>query len=176
MDPHVTKIPGLERVRLLLMDVDGVLTDGRIYYGGDGIDIKAFHTQDGLGLRLLQMEGIRLGIVTGRSSEAVRRRAAELGIDIVHQGIRDKAALVSQLVEATGIPAEEMAFVGDDLLDLPIMARVGVPMAVANAVEEVKRAAAAVTRAPGGKGAVREIAEAILKAQDRWERLVGTFR
>lgn len=166
----------LERVRLLLLDVDGVLTDGRVLYSDRGEELKAFHTQDGLGLRLLQRAGLQLGLITGRISEAVRRRARELDIDLVYEGVKDKAVLLEEISGKTGISLAEMAFVGDDLVDLPPMIRVGVAIAVANAVEEVKAAAAIVTRSRGGHGAVREVVETILKAQGRWEATLRMFQ
>lgn len=167
---------GLEQVRLLLLDVDGVLTDGRVYYSDRGEELKAFHTQDGLGIRLLQKAGIQVGLITGRASEAVRRRARELDITLLFQGVRDKAALLEGISSETGVPTAEMAFVGDDLVDLPPMVRVGVAIAVANAVDEVKDAAAFTTRACGGSGAVREVAEAILMARGLWEPMLRKFR
>lgn len=166
----------LEQVRLLLLDVDGVLTDGRVLYGSDGQEFKAFHTRDGLGLRLLQNAGIGLGLVSGRKSDAVRRRAAELNIRWVYMGVRNKASIVEDIALESGIPLEHMAFVGDDLVDLPPMARVGTPIAVADAADEVKAAAVWVTRSEGGRGAVREIAESILKSQDRWADTLRLFQ
>lgn len=170
------KTKGLEQVRLLLLDVDGVLTDGRVFYGSGGEELKAFHTRDGLGLRLLQNAGIGLGLISGRKSEAVHRRAEELNIRWVYLGVRNKATLVEDIASESGIPLEHMAFVGDDLVDLPPMARVGTPIAVADAVDEVKAAAVLITRAEGGRGAVREIAESILKSQDRWADVLRLFR
>jgi 3-deoxy-D-manno-octulosonate 8-phosphate phosphatase (KDO 8-P phosphatase) len=162
----------LKSIRLLLLDVDGVLTDGRVHYSDNGEELKAFSTQDGLGIRLLQKYGIQVGLVSGRVSGAVRRRASELGIDLIYEGVRDKAALLEDIRGRTGITAPETAFVGDDLVDLPVMNRIGAAIAVANAVEDVKSAAAATTRSSGGRGAVREVAEAILKAQNRWEEVL----
>ncbi len=167
---------GLERVRLLLLDVDGVLTDGRVFYGSSGEELKAFHTRDGLGLRLLQNAGIGVGLISGRQSEAVRRRASELNIRWVYMGVRNKAALVEDIGSESGIPLEHMAFVGDDLVDLPPMARVGTPIAVADAVDEVKAAAVLITRAKGGRGAVREVAESILKSQSLWANARRLFQ
>jgi len=163
----------LARVELLLLDVDGVLTDGGVTLGPDGDEWKTFHIRDGLGLRLWRRAGCRAGFVTGRSSRAVERRAVELGIDIVRQGVADKAAEVADIVAACGIAAERTAFMGDDLPDLAAMAACGVGLAPADACREVREAAALVTALPGGRGAVREAVERLLGARSAWAPLAA---
>ena len=155
----------LARVRLLLLDVDGVLTDGRLYYGAEGEALKAFHARDGLGLRLAMTAGIRVGIVTGRRGAALAARCRDLGITLIFDGVRDKAAVIKTVAARTGLTPEQMAFVGDDLVDLPLMARVGLAVAVADAEPELRRQAHLVTRRPGGGGAVREVCRRLLEAQ-----------
>jgi 3-deoxy-D-manno-octulosonate 8-phosphate phosphatase (KDO 8-P phosphatase) len=158
------------RVRLAIFDVDGVMTDGTIYIGAQGEAFKAFSILDGHGVKMLQSVGVAAAIISGRSSEAVARRAAELAIAHVVQGVADKAAAFERLASGLGVQAEACAFVGDDLPDLAVMRRCGFAVAVANAVEAVKEAAHYVTRAPGGHGAVREFCELVLRAQGQLER------
>jgi 3-deoxy-D-manno-octulosonate 8-phosphate phosphatase (KDO 8-P phosphatase) len=161
-------VDALERaraVRLVVFDVDGVLTDGTIYLGAQGEAFKAFNILDGHGVKMLQAAGIATAIISGRSSEAVSRRAAELAIAHVVQGSGDKAAALEALLAALGLDAAHCAFVGDDLPDLPAMRRCGLAVAVPNAVDAVKAAAHYVTRAAGGRGAVREFCELVLRAQ-----------
>lgn len=165
----------LEKVKLLVLDVDGVLTDGRITYTDSGEQIKSFLSRDGLGLRLLMDNGIQVGIITGRTSKALTHRCRNLGIDLVFDGIRDKAGAMDQMAQQTGIDLSHMAFMGDDLIDLPAMTRAGVAVAVADAADEVKFRADIVTCASGGQGAVREICEAILKARGLWENTLKSF-
>ncbi|HET9653700.1 MAG TPA: HAD-IIIA family hydrolase [Usitatibacter sp.] len=152
-------------MRLAIFDVDGVMTDGTLYIGGEGEAFKAFNILDGHGVKMLQSAGIATAIISGRSSEAVLRRAAELSIAHVVQGAGDKVAAFEALVARLGVEPAACAFVGDDLPDLPVMRRCGLAVAVANAVEAVKSAAHYVTRAPGGRGAVREFCELVLRAQ-----------
>ena len=165
----------LKQIRLLLLDVDGVLTDGRIIYTDAGEQVKSFYSKDGLGLRLLMDAGVKVGIVTGRTSQVLRHRCQNLGIDLIFDGIKDKALALEQIVEKTGIPASAIAFAGDDLIDLPAMTRCGVAFAVADAVPEVKAAADMVTARPGGLGGVRDICEALLKARGDWENILNRF-
>ncbi len=162
-------------VRLLLSDVDGVMTDGGIIYDNQGIETKRFHVRDGLGIRLWQRAGGKFGIVTSRNSHIVKLRATELGIDIVRQGFADKLPAVRQIISELGVPAENVAYIGDDLPDLPVLKSMGLAIAVADAAAELKQAADYVTELPGGHGAVREAIEAILKAQGRWEGVVGKY-
>lgn len=161
-----------KKIKLMLFDVDGVLTDGSIIYNENGKELKVFDVKDGLGIRLLMKADIQVGIVTGRSSEALRHRCKNLGINIVYDGVRDKGALLDNIVKTTGIHAEQIGFVGDDLPDIPLMRKVGYSVAVANAHESVIENADMVTRAKGGAGAVREVCEKILKAQGHWKNLM----
>ena len=167
------------RVRLLGLDVDGVLTDNGVYIGpvaGDRVELKRFDIQDGLGLILLKTAGLPVVWISGRSSEATALRAAELRVEELLQvpGPR-KAAAFEQLLKRHGIGWDEVAFVGDDLADLPILRRVGLPIAVSNAVSEVKQVAAYVTRAAGGHGAVREVVEALLRARGEWPQILERY-
>jgi len=163
------------RIKLLLMDCDGVLTDGRLWLTQDGAEQKAFHTHDGLGLSLLHRAGLKSGVISGRSSDALSRRAAELGIEFVRQGDPEKIAAFEDVLRLAGVDEDEVAFVGDDLTDIPIMRRVELAVAVADAVEETRSVAHYVTRAKGGRGAVREVIEIILRSQGRWNDLVEQY-
>lgn len=163
------------RVKLLLMDCDGVLTDGRITLLPDGDEQKSFHTRDGHGLVLLHRAGINSGIISGRTSSAVERRARDLGIAYVKQGTWDKIVEFEEVLAAAGVEEENAAFIGDDVTDIPLMQRVGLAVAVADATEETRAAAHYVTALPGGFGAVREVAELILKAQGRWAELMRKY-
>ena len=163
------------RVKLLLMDCDGVLTDGRIWILENGEDQKAFHTRDGLGIDLLHRAGLKSGIISGRTSSALERRAQSLGVSYLWQGRDDKRQAFADTLAQAQVTNEEVAFVGDDLTDLPLMGQSGLAVAVADAVAEVKAHAHYVTSAKGGKGAVREVVELILKAQGRWDDLVKSY-
>jgi 3-deoxy-D-manno-octulosonate 8-phosphate phosphatase (KDO 8-P phosphatase) len=163
------------RVRLLLMDCDGVLTDGRITLVGDGDEEKSFHTRDGHGLVLLHRAGLRSGIISGRTSTLVERRARELGMAYVKQGTWDKIKEFEEVLSEAGIEDEEVAFIGDDVTDIPLMRRAELAVAVSDAVEETRGAAHYVTALPGGFGAVREVCELILKAQGRWDDLMERY-
>jgi 3-deoxy-D-manno-octulosonate 8-phosphate phosphatase (KDO 8-P phosphatase) len=163
------------RIKLLLMDCDGVLTDGRLWLLEDGDEYKSFNTHDGLGLSLLHRAGLKSGIISGRSSQAVTRRAEELGIEFVRQGDPEKMEAFEQVLRQAGVDEDEVAFVGDDLTDIPLMRRAELAVAVADAVEETRSAAHYVTRAKGGHGAVREVVEIILKSQGRWNDLVDEY-
>lgn len=156
-------------VDLLILDVDGVMTDGRLYYASDGSESKAFHAQDGAAIKMLQAAGIPVAIISGRASEATARRASELGVAHVYQGAHDKTAALRALCEASGIAAERMAHAGDDIPDLPLFDRVGMRLSVADAHPEVAARADYVTAAAGGAGAVREICHLILIAKGLWE-------
>lgn len=165
----------LKQIKLLVLDVDGVLTDGRIIYTDSGEQIKQFLSRDGLGLRLLMDNGIQVGIITGRRSGALTHRCRNLGITLVFDGISNKADALDQMAQQTGIHPSAIAFMGDDLIDLPAMARAGIAIAVADAANEVKARADIVTKAVGGQGAVREICEAILKAAGLWQNALKPF-
>lgn len=162
----------LKHISLLLLDVDGVLTSGQVIYNDAGQETKVFDVRDGLGLRLLMEAGITVGIITGRRSMALVHRCNNLGIRLLKDGVRDKAAALASIWEETGIAAGHTAFVGDDLPDLPVMRRVGVSIAVGDAHDLVRQAAVWTTKARGGRGAVREISERILKDQGKWDALI----
>ena len=155
----------LRGVRLVVLDVDGVLTDGGLYYAESGEELKRFHVRDGQGIVLLHAAGVRTAIVTARRSAAVERRARELGIAEVHQGVGDKLAAVTAMLARLGMSAAEACYVGDDVGDLAAMRHVGVAAAPADAAPAVRAAAALVTHARGGQGAVRELAERLLAAR-----------
>jgi 3-deoxy-D-manno-octulosonate 8-phosphate phosphatase (KDO 8-P phosphatase) len=163
------------RIKLLLLDCDGVLTDGRVWLTPDGDEQKTFNTHDGLGLSLWHRAGLKSGIITGRTSSAVTRRAGELGIEFVRQGDPHKVAAFEEVLRLAGVAENEVAFVGDDLTDIPIMRRAELAVAVADAVGETRSVAHYVTRANGGRGAVREVVELILKSQGRWQDLVDEY-
>jgi len=163
-------------LRLLLFDVDGVLTDGTVEIASDGPESKRFAIRDGLALKWAQREGFEVGLVSGRASDATTRRAAELGIRIVIQGVGDKREAFNEVLRMTGLAAEQTAFMGDDLVDLSAMAAAGVSAAPADAVAEVLASADWISRHPGGGGAVREFVEFVLKAQGRWPALVAEYR
>ncbi|MEM8739753.1 MAG: HAD hydrolase family protein [Planctomycetota bacterium] len=163
-------------VQLMVFDVDGVLTDGAITYHGGGAESKNFHTKDGLGLRAAVSSGLKVAVITARSSEVVTRRMAELGVRDVVQGCRDKAKEVTRLADALGVALGRTAYLGDDLVDLPAMDRVGYPMAVADAAAELRAVAAYVTELPGGRGAAREAVEHVLRAQGKWAAVVAGYR
>ncbi len=165
----------LSQISLLLLDVDGVLTDGSIYFDHQGEEIKAFNSKDGLGLHFLLEAGIQVGVITARQSKALLHRCENLGIDLVFQGMRDKAAAMEQIQERTSVPPNQMAYMGDDVLDLPMFARVGLAIAVADAHPYVLEQADMVTTAKGGKGAVREICDAILSAKGFLDDIVARY-
>jgi 3-deoxy-D-manno-octulosonate 8-phosphate phosphatase (KDO 8-P phosphatase) len=161
--------------RLLVLDVDGVLSDGRIYYGSDGEELKAFNIKDGLGIKLLQRDGVTVAIITGRNSPVVTRRAAELGIEHLVQGREDKAAALAELCRDLDLQLSECAYMGDDLPDLAAIRAAGLGMSVADGVERVRSAADWVSTRPGGHGAVREACEFILSARGSLARLEAEY-
>jgi 3-deoxy-D-manno-octulosonate 8-phosphate phosphatase (KDO 8-P phosphatase) len=161
------------RIKLLLMDCDGVLTDGRIWLTADGDEQKAFHARDGQGISIWHRAGFKSGIISGRASSGVKRRAHELKIHYVHQYAKDKVIALDEIVSDATVSVDECCFVGDDLGDIGIMRRVGLAVAVADAAEDTKAAAHYVTALQGGAAAVREVIELILKAQNRWDELVA---
>lgn len=162
-------------IELLLSDVDGVMTDGRIIYDNQGIETKQFHVRDGVAIKLWQKSGNRFGLITQRSSHAVKIRAGELDVSLVRQAAADKIVTLHEIVGNLGLKLEQVGYIGDDLPDLPAIRAVGLGVAVADAAEEVRKAADFVTTVPGGYGAVRETVEVILKSQKRWEDVVRTF-
>ena len=163
------------RIKLLLMDCDGVLTDGRLWLTEDREEQKTFNVRDGLGLELLHRAGLKSGVITGRASKTLERRAFELQMDFVLQGVSDKLAAFERVLTEAGIEEGVVAFIGDDLNDIPIMQRAELAVAVADAAEETRSAAHFVTEARGGHGAVREVVELILKAQGRWSEVVKRY-
>jgi 3-deoxy-D-manno-octulosonate 8-phosphate phosphatase (KDO 8-P phosphatase) len=174
MNAELTPIERALRVKLLICDVDGVLTDGRIIYGSDGFEAKSFHTLDGLGMQALKSAGIGVHWLTARNSEIVTRRAEELGISVL-QGIRDKAIGLASICQSKGVELEEIAYIGDDWLDLPALTRVGFACAVPNASPAVRARAHWVSQARGGDGAVRELCEFILVAQGLLDEALAPY-
>jgi 3-deoxy-D-manno-octulosonate 8-phosphate phosphatase (KDO 8-P phosphatase) len=163
------------RLRLLLFDVDGVMTDGTVLLHADGSESKTFHIRDGTAVVLAHREGLVVGLLSARSSVSTTQRAAQLSIAIVHQGVKDKLETYEDILRDQGLSDDEVAYMGDDLVDLPVLARVGLPAAPADAVPEVLDAAAFVSERPGGRGAVRDLIEAILRARGSWPAIVDSF-
>ena len=163
------------QVQLAVFDVDGVLTDGRLILGDDGQEYKAFHSRDGHGLRMLQDSGIAVAIITGRTSQVVEKRARELGIEHLYQGRRDKLPALQELLALLRLRNEALAYVGDDVIDLPVMRRVGLAVAVGDAHPYVKRHAHWVTDAPGGRGAAREVCELLMRAHGTLEACLRAY-
>jgi len=163
------------RIKLLLMDCDGVLTDGRLELLENGDEQKTFHARDGQGISLFHRAGLKTGIISGRTSSAVERRAQDLGMAYVRQYARDKIEALDEILALAKVSVHECAYIGDDLADIPVMRRVALAVAVGDAVAETKQAAHFVTEQKGGHGAVREVTELILKAQGRWEGLMKRF-
>ncbi|ADW19448.1 3-deoxy-D-manno-octulosonate 8-phosphate phosphatase, YrbI family [Desulfobulbus propionicus DSM 2032] len=168
-------LPQARQIRLLLLDVDGVLTDGTITYTSGGGETKSFNTQDGLGIKLLQDSGVAVGIITARTSEAVARRAQDLRLAHVFQGKQDKLTVYESILKQTGLRPPQTGFMGDDLMDLPILNRVGLAVAPANAVAEIRQRVHYTTERGGGHGAVREVCDLILEAQGNLARMQATF-
>ncbi len=164
-----------KRIRLLLLDVDGVMTDGRIIFDNAGGETKAFDVKDGHGLKLVQRAGIQVGIITGRQSNIVARRAADLGIELVFQGAKDKCLPFQEILQKLALTPGEVAYVGDDIVDIPVMRQVGFAATVADAIDEVKPYAHMVTKRRGGRGAVREICDFILKESGRWPAVTQRY-
>jgi 3-deoxy-D-manno-octulosonate 8-phosphate phosphatase (KDO 8-P phosphatase) len=162
-------------IELVVFDVDGVLTDGTLFLGDDGQEYKAFNSRDGHGMVLLREAGIRLGVITGRQSEVVRIRMESLGVDYLYQGQRDKRPAYRALREASGLTDAQIAYVGDDVVDLPVMRQVGLAIAVADAHPLVIEHCHWQTQQPGGRGAVREICEGLLEAQGRLDGLLAGY-
>lgn len=163
------------KIRLMGFDVDGVMTDGRLYFGPEGDYCKAFFSRDGLGLKLLAKSGVRLAIITGRDSPIVTRRAANLGIDLVLQGVEDKRSAMAGLLAEAGLDFDQAGYMGDDLIDLPLLKACGFSATVPDGHELVRRHVCHVARAPAGAGAVREVCELILRAQGSFERVMAHY-
>lgn len=165
----------VSRIRFLVLDVDGVLTDGSVTYTSSGEELKTFNIKDGAGIKYWLRAGHGAGIITGRTSRMVMRRAEELGIGFVEMDVKAKLPALERMLSGAGVGLDEVAVIGDDLMDLPLIRRAGLGMAVADAVEEVREAAALVTEREGGRGAVREAIEFILKTQGRWEKIMERY-
>lgn len=165
-----------ESIELILSDVDGVLTDGGVIFDNQGIEVKRFHIRDGLGIKLWQRAGYRFGVVTARNSHIVKVRAAELGIDIIRQGLEHKLTTIRDIMTQLELSPEQVCYIGDDLSDLAAIQTVGLGVAVADAATEVQQAAHWVTKLGGGHGAVREVIEFVLKAQKRWGDLIQKYQ
>jgi 3-deoxy-D-manno-octulosonate 8-phosphate phosphatase (KDO 8-P phosphatase) len=161
-------------IHALVCDVDGVLTDGSVFYGDNDVELKAFNIKDGLGMRLAGWSGLPVYWLTGRCSPVVERRAAELGVT-VRQGVQEKGRGLRALAADAGLALDEIAYIGDDLNDAPALRLAGLPVAVADAVSDIQALAVYVTRAPGGRGAVRELIELLLRGQGRWEAAQAAF-
>ncbi len=168
-------IDKIKKVKVLLLDVDGVLTDGRIIYDSRGRDSKFFDVHDGMGVYLLNKCGIPTVLITAKGSRAIKPRAKDMRVDIVFEDISPKTSVLDKILKKYNVSPEELCFVGDDLVDLCLMKRVGLPVAVANGCAEVKKAAAYVTLKNGGRGAVRELAELILKTQKKWDEGIKAY-
>lgn len=165
----------LQQIRLLAMDVDGVLTDGSLNIGAEGELFKAFNAKDGMGISLAMRNGLEIALITGRRSEIIHCRAEELGITLLYEGVKDKALQLKQIAAERGISLDEIAYMGDDLNDLPAMVQAGISFAPADAAKDVLKAVNAVASCNGGRGAVREIIELILEAQGKWENIVKAY-
>ncbi len=172
--PRLSLASRLRKIRLFLCDVDGILTNATVFMGASG-EFKQFHIRDGLGLRLLQREGIKVGWISNRSSPATAARAADLRIDFLFQKDGSKVAAAAAMLEQTGLEWDEIIYMGDDIVDLGVMKRAGVAMTVPDALDEAKALADYVTKAPGGHGAVREVVGMLLRAQGKWAKLVKDF-
>ena len=168
-------LPGesvLREISLLLTDVDGILTDGRIHFDGDGREVKSFHVHDGAGMVYWHRSGGMSGFISGRGSDIVKARATELGVHEIHLRRLDKGNVLDDILERRGLRAEQVAFLGDDLADLPVLRQVGLAATVPQARPEVREAVHHVTEVPAGFGAVREVVEILLKARGRWDEVV----
>ena len=165
----------IRKIKMLLLDVDGVMTDGGIFLGPDSVELKRFHSQDGVGIALAKAAGLLVGVITARDSEGVRRRAKELAIDEVQQGISNKEKSYQAILLKHGLKDEEIAYVGDDLVDIPILKRAGLSICVANGTEETREVSHYVTKKKGGDGAVREVVEMLLDGMGKRKSVIDAF-
>ncbi|UCF32113.1 MAG: HAD hydrolase family protein [bacterium] len=163
------------RIQLIAFDVDGVLTDGKIHYTSQGHEIKSFHVRDGHAMKLAQRAGLQVALITGRRSDMVAVRAEELGISHVYQGVKEKVVALGELLATTGLEPDQICYLGDDVVDIPLIRRVGLGCAVADAPEEVRQAADLITDASGGMGAGREVIVLILKAKGLWDGVMERY-
>jgi 3-deoxy-D-manno-octulosonate 8-phosphate phosphatase (KDO 8-P phosphatase) len=166
----------IEKVRIILMDVDGVMTDGGLFYGNQGEEIIKFNIQDGFGIRMARLAGLKTGLITGRHSEAVSRRARELKIDMVIQGVYHKLPAYLEILKSTGYTDNDVCYIGDDLLDLDIMERAGLAVAPSDGRNEIRQIADFITEEPGGRGAVRKVIETVIKGQGKWDEVIKQIR
>jgi 3-deoxy-D-manno-octulosonate 8-phosphate phosphatase (KDO 8-P phosphatase) len=164
------------RIRLMAFDIDGVMTDGRLYFSPNGDEMKTFFSRDGLGLKMLARSGVKLAIITGRDSPIVTRRAENLGIDLVFQGVEDKRSAMARLLEREGIEFSEAGYMGDDVVDLAVMEACGFSATVPDCHATVRQIADYVAHAPAGAGAVREVCELLLQAQGNWDKALAAYR
>ena len=163
------------KIKILIMDVDGVMTDGRIIINNKGTESKLFDVKDGHGIKMLITAGIKTAIITGRKSNVVKHRAKELGIHHIYQGAKDKGKTIDLLLKQASLPNDVAAYIGDDLIDIPAMKKVGLSFAVSDSVKEVLMEADIITKNRGGRGAVREVCEYILKSQGLWEKAINKY-
>ncbi len=175
MDVKPEIIEKAKKIKLLVLDVDGVLTDGRIIYDSAGRDMKFFDVHDGLGVYVLRKAGIKTVLITAKGSKAIRPRARDMQVEDVFEDISPKTAALDKILKKYRVDISEICFMGDDLVDLCLMKKAGLPIAVSNAAPEIKEAAVYITLKEGGRGAVREIAELILKSQDKWQEVLGLY-
>lgn len=164
-----------KQLKLLILDVDGVLTDGRLFFDHNGNEYKSFHARDGHGIKLLRQTGVEVAVISGRKSQSVALRMQALGVEYVYQGHENKVAAFNEIIQAMGIKPEQAAHMGDDLLDLPIMVRVGLSIAVNDANDSVKEYADWCTKMPGGLGAVREVCDFIMQAQGTFDSVLKSY-
>ncbi len=172
---HTEAITRAARIKLMIFDVDGVLTDGGLHFGAEGEIIKRFHVHDGQGIRLLQDSGVQTAIITARQSPIVTRRATDLGIHFVQQGVHNKRDALERLLKQTGLTADVCGFAGDDVIDLPVLTRVGFAVGVPNGHPEVTARVHFVTQEAGGNGAVRNVCDFILRAQGNYDKALAPF-
>jgi 3-deoxy-D-manno-octulosonate 8-phosphate phosphatase (KDO 8-P phosphatase) len=171
---HVLKEKA-SKLKLLILDIDGVLTDGRLFFDNEGNEYKCFHARDGHGIKLLRQTGVEVAVISGRKSQSVAIRMKMLGVEYVYQGYENKRGAFAEILEKTGVAPEHSAFIGDDVLDLPVMSRVGLSIAVNDANFAVKERADWCTSLPGGQGAVREVCDLIMQAQGNFERILDQY-
>ncbi len=164
------------KVRLMGFDIDGVMTDGRLYFSPQGDEMKTFFSRDGLGIKMLQKTGIKIAIITGRDSPIVARRAENLGIELVFQGVKDKRATMARLLESEGLDFASAGYMGDDVVDLGVMSACGFSATVPDCHESVRQIADYVAQDPAGAGAVREVCELLLQAQGSWDKILSDYR
>ncbi|MCX7089370.1 MAG: 3-deoxy-manno-octulosonate-8-phosphatase KdsC [Methylococcales bacterium] len=164
-----------KKLRLLILDVDGVLTDGKLFFDAQGVEYKSFHARDGHGIKLLQQSGVKVAVISGRNSAVVALRMQSLGVELVYQGHENKVAAFNEILQRLALEPEQVAHVGDDVLDLPLMVRVGLAIAVQDAHFTVKKHAHWCTQLPGGNGAVREVCDLIMQAQGSFDAAVNRY-